>query len=176
MTRSLADMRSAVHRAVHGRIDRRFRARFDTSDVAQEVALSAWLNLQETAEPPNESWLRVVTERYAAKLHTFHSAQRRSVHVEQTSQSEASCAHQRAPEEVITREQVEYLFAAMVRLPHADRRMLHLRFVENHSLKAIARQLNQPEHRVRRQFHQVLNQLRGELGGRNVAPVPECRP
>lgn len=174
MIPSLAEMRTAVHRVVHGRIDRRFRARFDTSDIAQEVALRAWLNLESKAEGPSHGWLRVVAKRYSAKLHTFHSAQRRSVHVEESSQGDVRGSEHSAEQRAMTREQVECMFAAMVRLPSTTRKILHLHFAENQSLSSISRELDLPEHRVRRQFHCALKQLRAELRDTGAAHVAGC--
>ena len=157
---SLSELRSIIHRAVHGRIDRRFRARFDTSDVVQEATLQAWLRGDADEDSsPSGFWLRFVARRHSSKLHAFHSAQRRSVHAEECPVYDSRHPGNDAPDQAMTREQTEQLLLALARLPKPLRLIVHLRFVERLSFNAIARTMERPPHWVRRQYRQALKQL-----------------
>ena len=160
---TFSEIRQFVRNSLRGRTDRRFRARFDTSDVAQEASIQAWLYCSTENDAPDTAWLRLVARRQSANLHEFHAAKRRSVLTESAPQNPVQEAGCDIGQSVLVNEQIELLLAAMTQLPAVARRILHLRFVEQGSFKEIARTINQPEHRVRRQYHAALRQLRSDL-------------
>lgn len=163
-SQSLEKLRAIMRRSVHGTINPRYRARFDTSDVVQEASLQAWLQGDADDEnSPSQYWSRFVARRQAAKLCAFHAAQRRNVRAEVNLMAEAPQRQSSVADVIITREQTEKLLFGLGQLPREMRRIIHERFVECMSFNAIAAGMQRPPYWVRRRFRSALRFLQSAM-------------
>jgi RNA polymerase sigma-70 factor (ECF subfamily) len=174
----LAQHRGRLRQMVAARMDRRLAARFDPSDVVQEVLLQADRHLADYLEHrpiPFYPWLRQFAVNHLIDLHRRHlKAGRRSVTREEMPSPrlpdesadelvERLFARDSSPSARLEREEVrQQVRQALEQLPERDRELLVLRHLERLSTAEIAAVLGVSEATVYTRHLRALKRL-GEL-------------
>lgn len=183
----LARHRESLRRLVAYRMDRGLAARFDASDVVQDVLLEADRRLADylaAMELPFAHWLRGLAHDRLIDLHRRHRvAQRRSVDREQrlAPPGDDSRGVERyqavdrdpTPAAAATRNELAACFQAAVdRLDPTDREVILLRHFEQLSNQEVARALALSEPAAGMRYLRALRKLRALLQDLSLADLP----
>jgi RNA polymerase sigma-70 factor (ECF subfamily) len=158
--------------------DPRLRVRFDPSDLVQETYVKA-LQALPTFHGPGEAelvkWLRVILTRVLIDRYAYEHAEKRDVNreeeirrcVEESSYHlfEHAAKNQASPsEDVVRREQLRQLAAALEQLPEDQREAVTLNDVWGDSMAEIGRQMERSEKAVKGLLLRGRRRLRELLG------------
>ncbi len=143
-------------RAQAGRAIRpQLRLRVDESDLAQQVCLAAFKELDDfrgVSEAEYAQWLRVILSRDAQDIVRREQRAAKRTMDRETGGSgilRRTAASQSSPSyRAIRNEQRQQLHLAILRLPESQSEAVWLRHVEGHSLSEIAQQLGKTEDAV----------------------------
>jgi RNA polymerase sigma-70 factor (ECF subfamily) len=172
----LEQYRQRLKRMVAIRLDRRFAARLDPSDVVQEALTEAAHRLDDYLRDrpmPYYPWLRRLVCDRLDKARRRHTAGRRNVRREEPRLPEESAlelanrlaASNSGPSRATLRhERQQQVRAALDRLPPADREVLALRFLERLTTAEAARVLEITPGAVRVRVMRALERLRERFG------------
>ncbi len=142
-----------------------FSGRYDTSDVKQEILIQIWQEAELVGienVPLTNAWLRSVCHGHQCKFKKHHAARKRSVTQEQ--QPAANICHQDNPaSQAENREEVSRALLAVSTLNDKQRAILRFRIFEQMSFVEISNRIDLPEQAVRRQYYQLLKQLKQYL-------------
>lgn len=118
--------------------------------------------------------VKTIARGHSSKLAERHEAKCRSVRREETSLDgvipDSGCPLDNA----VHQDELGRLLFEITQLGQRDRELLDRVFVKGQSLRGIADQTDQPEHRVRRRYHAILQALRTSLN--HTHHVSESRP
>jgi RNA polymerase sigma-70 factor (ECF subfamily) len=167
-----------LRRMVAVRLDRRLAARLDPSDVVQESLAEAARLLPDYLRErplPFYPWLRQLAGERLAKLHRRHlHAGKRDVRREEaqplTDESARDLAQRllasglSPSNEMVRRELLVRVRAALQQLPERDREVLTLRYLEQMRTREIAEVLGVAEGTVKSRHVRALERLRDRLG------------
>lgn len=158
----LAKLTEQIKAHAHGKNARRFKARFDTSDVSQEAAIQL-LRIakgdQEALENVNSSWLKRVAMGHFRKLRDHHSAQKRSVAIEQPA-ADPQSVEQITPEgQAINNEMKLRVAFALRNLDPRERLILDRYHAKNKTFVAIADEIGCSPYQVRKSYRIALKKL-----------------
>ena len=144
---------------VYGYIVRRVKDRAETEDLTAEVFHQALANLQrfEWRGIPFAAWLF----RIAANL----ISDRRHRSGREVADDETTGAVQVSPAEIEEVERRATLFRLVDSLPVEQRRVVVLRFVDQKSIKEVAREIRKTEGAVKQLQFRALSSLRARWGG-----------
>lgn len=156
-----------IRPAVRGQ-NRRYSARFQTSDVLQESAVQIIGEVEksdsEDFDPP-QAWLNKVGRGHAAKLRDHHGAQKRSTRRESPVDANPGIAGGAAPDEIVERRELaSRVVLCLAQLDADQRTIIDLHFTKQHSFAEIARQMERPPDWVRRQYKKAIASLRTLIG------------
>jgi RNA polymerase sigma-70 factor (ECF subfamily) len=161
------------------RLGAALRARFDATDVLQEVFTHAHRDLGKF-DPGNSSdpdrsflhWLCAIAENRIRDLAAFHRARRRDPAREERQVTVVLRKLQRQGHgpatSMVRRDERDRLAAAIEELPDTDRHPLLLRFFEGLTVEAIADRLGNSPSSVRRALGRATVQLGRRLGAKEA--------
>jgi RNA polymerase sigma-70 factor, ECF subfamily len=176
--RLLSFYRSNLRRMVAGRLDKRLAARVDPSDIVQETMIDADRRLAKFLRQPTVPllvWLRKIAAERVIDIHRRHlGSQCRSVireHRESQSFGESACElielitnGKTSPSgELMRKEQIEQIRAAINRLPARYRDVLVMRHFDQMEPEEIARVLGTSPGAVRARLLRALLRLKEML-------------
>ncbi len=169
---------------------RRYRGRFDESDVVQVAcweAVQSFRTFRGRTENEFLAWLETILKRSLASLHEHHASQKRDVHRESISPVQGQAGDESLSivwnliaatdpgpiSKVISGEKALILASALQHLPEDYRHAIELRFLDGRKLNEIADQMDSSVGRVagllRRgleELHRLLpSQLKEEIEG-----------
>ena len=125
----------------------------DAEDIYQEVFLRLWRQSAESwPAEQTKAWLIRTTLNRCSDLHRFRL--RRPV-----------LSLEELPEPVQNNSEAAELWAAVARLPEANRAVVHLYYAEGYSAEEIAQMLQIPDVTVRTRLYRARRQLKNLLGG-----------
>lgn len=166
----LTDARVKVKR-IANRLIRKHQARFDASDVAQEVMQSVVKNLehlQTLVAAQHRSWFRTATQRAIKDLAEWHSSLKRDPGRESPRgpDTEGLFSISSSPEGQLARRELwQAVAAAESHMDDEERKVLHLWVFEELCPAEVARQLDKNVDQVRWIIKKCVSKLRRELGG-----------
>ncbi|HVI09729.1 MAG TPA: sigma-70 family RNA polymerase sigma factor [Candidatus Binatia bacterium] len=146
---------------VYAFVVRRVHDRAETEDLTAEVFHHALANLDrfEWRGIPFAAWLFRIAANLIADRH--HRQQREPI-ADEPEQIELAPARNKEIEEV---ERKAALFRLVETLPSEQRRVIELRFVEEKSIKEVAREIRKTEGAVKQLQFRALSRLRARMEG-----------
>jgi RNA polymerase sigma-70 factor (ECF subfamily) len=172
----LSRHRNRLKRMISARLDARISARIDPSDIVQETLLAASRMLDDylRGRPvPFYPWLRQLAWDKLVEQHRRHvDAQVRTVKRERAMVSDESAngiadrlfAHGAAPSARIGQAELRLVVRrALAELPEADREVLIMRFIEQHSTKEVAAILGLQPRTIQVRQLKAMQRLRARL-------------
>ena len=138
-------------------------SRFDSSDIAQEVSLQIWKEIEENDLVDlflSDAYLDTMTRGHVSKLQRFHLAAKRSMDKE--SSENASCASQApSPSAIVSnRDEVEKVLHALCKLDDLEKKIIRRRFFEGAEFQEIANELDETPQRVRRKYVKIIHKIK----------------
>lgn len=137
--------------------------RFDTSDVAQEVSLQLWREIEANNLKDlfvSDAYLDTVTRGHVAKLRRFHLAAKRSMEKEAGAQDGFPSAT-RTPSTIVGRlDEVERAFRAIQKLSDSEKLIVKRRLFEESEFRAIADELGVSEQKTRRLYISAIAKIK----------------
>ena len=179
LARLLAWSREDLRPYVRNRLDRRLAARFDASDVLQEVQITVTQRIDDylRRKPmPFPLWLRKTALERLADLRRHHLRQRRSPEAEADLPDRTSLALVRSlvdpqsspSRDLAAAELAREIKQALSELPAADREIVLLRQLENTPFPEIATILDIESAAARKRFARALLKLEEVLRRRGL--------
>lgn len=161
------------------RFDRRLSARFDPSDVVQEVQVVVAERIDDYLRRrpmPFPIWLRKTALERLANLRKHHTRQRRTLHAEEAVPQGTSLAlmrsladPRRSPSQIAAAAETNrQVLLALAELPEIDREILVMRQLEGEQFKAIAQILDIDPAAARKRFGRALLKLKNAMNQRGL--------
>lgn len=166
----LKEWRKRISYVAHG-LTNSVSARADTSDVAQEGMLQAWLEIDRfrgTSPKQVAAWGCRVAKGHAAKLRRYHQAQRRSLSSSERIDVDESKLRRDSACDPDKKEVLAVLAQCLERLEGMQKTVVMMRVFDDCKFAEISSRLNKPESTIRSIFNRATLELGRELNKRGV--------
>ncbi len=138
-------------------------SRFDTSDIAQEVSLQLWKEIEENNLTDlflSDAYLDTITRGHVSKLRRFHMAAKRSMGKE-SSESSNHASQTPSPSAIVSnRDEVENVLLALCKLNEQEKTIIKRRFFEGAEFGEIAEELSETAQRIRRKYVKIIQKIK----------------